>query len=83
MAKKQTLKVTENRAAILASARFKKAHAAALERRGNDRCKHGHSLADPVNVHVGYLFRMKGKGLLCRVCWEKQQAAYLAKKEAK
>jgi hypothetical protein len=78
MAKRKALAVTEQRAKIIGSAKFKKAHKAALAKRESTKCAHGHDLANPANVHTGDLFR-EGK-VTCRTCVEVKQARYIASK---
>jgi hypothetical protein len=64
--------VTALRTKLLASAKFKAAHKAALasrnERKRSTMCPDGkHDLKRPEHVHGGYLLREGG--LLCRTCW--------------
>jgi hypothetical protein len=80
--------LTAARVALLATAKFKKAHEVALadrvERKKGTTCPAGkHDLRDPRHVHTGFLFRVGG--LLCRTCWTAKYTgkARKAKKEAK
>ncbi|HXP48056.1 MAG TPA: hypothetical protein VN810_12345 [Terriglobales bacterium] len=61
----------------LATVEFKRAHAKAIEARKSSRCKHGHDLKNPENVHAGTLMRT-GK-IMCQKCW----LGYAAKKSRK
>ncbi len=69
---------TAKRLEILASDKFKAAHAAALaKRKKGNLCKAGHDLSDPQHVHTGDLFR---DGVVtCNTCFREQNAAYLAR----
>ena len=60
---------------------FKKAMAKDIKARPHyKKCKHGHNMRNPKNVHVGDL-RRTGKRT-CKVCWQASSEKYLAKKAA-
>jgi hypothetical protein len=74
--------MTPAREKLLATAKFKKAHEAALaaraERGKSTICPAGkHDMKLPQHCHTGFLFRVGG--LLCRTCW----TAKYSRKEGK
>lgn len=62
------------------SAAFKRAFAKARKTRPDrKRCRHGHDLTNPMNVHVTDLLR--DKVINCSTCWEKANARYVRRKK--